>query len=462
MKQEQVMTDAQNYPAYDYDLFVIGAGSGGVRASRIAAGHGARVAVAEEYRIGGTCVIRGCVPKKLLVYGSHFAEELQDAANYGWTVEKTTFDWATLRDAVLRDVDRLNTAYTSTLETHKVERFLERAVITGPNSVRLATSGRKITAKVILVATGAWPVMPEFEGAEHCITSNEVFHLEKLPSRVVIFGAGYIAMEFAGIFNALGSHVTVVNRSETLLRGYDQALRDRLLQITMARGIQYRFNCPFEKVVKREDDLLEVWLKGQPDPVLAELVLVATGRKPNTDGLGLKNAGIVLGEKGQIVVDDHAQTNCPSIYAVGDVTDRVQLTPVAIREGQAFADRMFGGKHIAIDYSCIPSAVFSQPPLAGVGPTEGEARNLYGSIKVYSSDFRPMKNIFGHRPERGLYKMIVDASNDKVLALHMIGPEAPEILQAAAIAVKAGLTKAEFDATMALHPSMAEELVLMK
>ncbi|WP_421838379.1 glutathione-disulfide reductase [Novosphingobium sp.] len=451
------MTDTQ----YDYDLFVIGAGSGGVRASRVAASHGARVAVAEEFRVGGTCVIRGCVPKKLLVYGSHFAEELQDAANYGWTVENTTFDWPTLRDAVLRDVDRLNAAYTSTLETHKVERYLERAVITGPNSVRLA-SGREITAKHILVSTGAWPVMPEFEGSEHCITSNEVFHLETFPRRVVISGAGYIAMEFAGIFNALGSHVTVVNRSETLLRTYDEALRDRLLQITMARGIQYRFNCPFDKVVKREDGLLEVWLKGQIDPILADQVLVATGRRPKTDGLGLETAGVKLGDHGEILVDERAQTSCPSIYAVGDVTDRVQLTPVAIREGQAFADRLFGGKHVTIDYSCIPSAVFSQPPLAGVGPTEGQARNKYGSIKVYSSDFRPMKNIFGHRPERGLYKMIVDAATDRVLAIHMIGPEAPEILQAAAIAVKAGLTKADFDATIALHPSMAEELVLMK
>ncbi|KUR71352.1 glutathione reductase [Novosphingobium fuchskuhlense] len=451
------MTDIQ----FDYDLFVIGAGSGGVRASRVAASHGARVAVAEEYRVGGTCVIRGCVPKKLLVYGSHFAEELQDAANYGWTVQGTSFDWLTLRDAVLKDVDRLNAAYTSTLETHKVERFLERAVITGPHSVRLA-SGRDITAKHILVATGAWPVMPEFEGAEHCITSNEVFHLDSLPRRVVIAGAGYIAMEFAGIFNALGSHVTVVNRSETILRGYDQALRDRLLQITMARGIQYRFNCPFEKVLKRADGLLEVWLKGQPDPLLADQVLVATGRRPKTDGLGLETAGVDLGDNGEILVDDHAQTSCPSIYAVGDVTDRVQLTPVAIREGQAFADRVFGGKHVKIDYSCIPSAVFSQPPLAGVGPTEGEARNKYGAIKVFSSDFRPMKNIFAHRPERGLYKMIVDAATDRVLAIHMIGPEAPEILQAAAIAVKAGLSKADFDATVALHPSMAEELVLMK
>lgn len=448
---------------FDYDLFVIGAGSGGVRASRIAASHGARVAVAEEYRVGGTCVIRGCVPKKLLVYGSHFAEELQDAANYGWTVEKMSFDWGTLRDAVLKDVDRLNTAYTNTLENNKVERFLERATITGPNTVRLANSGRDVTAKYILIATGAWPVMPEFAGSEHCTTSNEVFHLENLPKRVVISGAGYIAMEFAGIFNALGCHVTVVNRSETLLRGYDESLRDRLLQITMARGIQYRFNCPFEKVEKQEDGSLHVFLGGQPDPIVADVVLVATGRRPKTDGLGLDSAGIALGARGEIPVDDTGKTTCDSIYAVGDVTDRVQLTPIAIREGQAFADRIFGAKETTISYDCIPSAVFSQPPLAGVGLTEAQARAAFGSnIRVYSSDFRPMKNIFGHRPERGLYKMIVDATTEKVLGIHMIGPDSPEILQAAAIAVKAGLTKADFDDTVALHPSMAEELVLMR
>ncbi|MCC6942804.1 MAG: glutathione-disulfide reductase [Novosphingobium sp.] len=448
---------------FDYDLFVIGAGSGGVRASRIASSHGARVAVAEEFRVGGTCVIRGCVPKKLLVYGSHFAEELQDAANYGWTVEKMSFDWPTLRDAVLKDVDRLNTAYTNTLENNKVERFLERATITGPNSVKLADSGREITAKYILIATGAWPVMPEFAGSEHCITSNEVFHLERLPKRVVISGAGYIAMEFAGIFNALGSNVTVVNRSEAVLRSYDESLRDRLLQITMARGIQYRFNCPFERVEKQEDGTFHVFLGGQPDPIIADVVLVATGRRPKTDGLGLETVGITLGQRGEIPVDDTAKTACDSIYAVGDVTDRVQLTPVAIREGQAFADRIFGGKETTLNYDCIPSAVFSQPPLAGVGMTEAEARSAFGgNIRVYSSDFRPMKNVFGHRPERGLYKMIVDATTGKVLGIHMIGPDSPEILQAAAIAVKAGLTKDDFDATVALHPSMAEELVLMR
>jgi len=445
---------------FDYDLFVIGAGSGGVRASRVAAAHGARVAVAEEYRIGGTCVIRGCVPKKLLVYGSHFAEELQDAAHYGWTVEGMSFDWATLRDTVLRDVDRLNAAYTTTLESNKVERFLERATIAGPNAVRLA-SGREITAKYILVAVGAWPVMPPFEGVEHCITSNEVFHLPELPRRIVIQGAGYIAMEFAGIFNALGCEVTVVNRSDQILRGYDEALRDRLLQITMARGIVYRFNCPIAKVEKQENGCLAVSI-GKHDPLEVDAVLIATGRRPKTDGLGLENAGIEPGEKGEIPVDDHSRTSCPSIYAVGDVTDRVQLTPVAIREGHAVADALFGGDARTVDYSCIPTAVFSQPPLAGVGLTEGQARERYGNIKVFTSDFRPMKNVFAGRMERGLYKLVTEAETGKILGIHMIGPDSPEILQAAAIAVRAGLTKADFDATVALHPSMAEELVLMR
>jgi glutathione reductase (NADPH) len=446
--------------SHDYDLFVIGAGSGGVRASRVAAAHGAKVAVAEEFRIGGTCVIRGCVPKKLLVYGSHFAEELADAAHYGWSIEGMKFDWATLRDTVLRDVDRLEAAYTTTLDTNKVEHFHERATIAGPNAVRLA-SGREITARHILIATGATPVMPDFPGNDLCITSNEVFHLPELPRKVVIQGAGYIAMEFAGIFNALGCEVTVVNRSDVILRGYDEALRDRLLQITMARGIQYRFNCPIGKVEKLADGRLAVSV-GSSEPITADVVLIATGRRPNTDGLGLENAGITLGEKGEIPVDEFSQTACGSIYAVGDVTDRVQLTPIAIREGHAVADALFGGEKRTIAYDCIPSAVFSQPPIASVGLTEGEARNRYGNIKVYSSDFRPMKNVFAERHERGLYKLVVDAGTDKVIGVHMIGPDSPEILQAAAIAVRAGLTKADFDATVALHPSMAEELVLMR
>jgi len=447
---------------YDYDLFVIGAGSGGVRASRIAAGHGARVAIAEEFRVGGTCVIRGCVPKKLLVYASQFADDLSHAADYGWTIDGARFDWPTLRDAVARDVDRLNAAYTRTLETNRVAQFLDRAEITGPNSVQLKSSGQTITAGAILVATGAWPVMPDFPGAEHCITSNEVFHLESLPQRVVIAGAGYIALEFAGIFNALGSAVTVVNRSDTILRSYDIDLRERLLAITRARGITYRFDASFDRIDRQPDGSLVLHPNDGQVPVTADVVLVATGRRAKTEGLGLERVGIELGLRGEIPVDGEGRTACPSIFAVGDVTDRVQLTPVAIREGHAFADGQFGGRRTAVSYEAIPSAVFSQPPLAAVGMTEAEAREKIGDVRVFTSDFRPMKNIFSERIERGYYKLVVDAATDRVLGIHMIGPDAPEILQAAAIAVKAGLTKADFDATVALHPSMAEELVLMR
>jgi glutathione reductase (NADPH) len=446
--------------SYDYDLFTIGAGSGGVRASRVASAHGARVAVAEEFRVGGTCVIRGCVPKKLLVYGAHFAEDLKDARRFGWNVPDCTFDWSVLRDNVLADVDRLEKAYTETLGNHKVEVIRERAVVKGPHEIELA-SGRTVTAGKILVATGAWPLIPEIPGAEHGITSNEVFHLPELPKRVVIAGGGYIANEFAGIFNEFGSKVTIVNRSDVILRGYDEQIRDRLLQISMIKGIDFRFNAPFEKVEKLEGGALMIFMK-DAEPIEADCLLFATGRRPKSDGIGLEEAGVELNDKGAIVVDEDNRTTVDSIYAVGDVTDRVQLTPVAIREGQAFADTVFGDKPHRVDYGCIPSAVFSHPPLAGVGMTEGQARNKLGSIKVYQSDFRPMKNVLAGRNERSLYKMIVDAASDRVVGLHMIGPDAPEILQAAAVAVKAGLTKQAFDDTVALHPSMAEELVLLK
>ncbi|OAN99512.1 glutathione-disulfide reductase [Sphingomonadales bacterium EhC05] len=446
---------------YDYDLFVIGAGSGGTRAARVSASYGAKVAVAEEYRVGGTCVIRGCVPKKMLVYGSHFSEDLEDGKNFGWTWDNAQFDWVTLRDKILADVDRLNNAYTDTLKNHDVEILLERAEIAGPHEVKLA-SGKIVTAKYILIATGAWPDVPEFPGSEYMSTSNEMFHLDKLPETVIISGGGYIANEFAGIFNGLGSEVTVVNRSDVILRGYDESLRDRLLQIALTKGIMYKFNCTFDKIEKREDGSLDVYMDGKTRPVQADVVLAATGRRPKIDGLGLENAGVKINEKDAIIVDDYSRTNVENIYAVGDVTDRVQLTPVAIREGQAFADTVFGDNPRTVDYQCIPSAVFSQPPIASVGLTEGEARNQYGNIKVYSSDFRAMRNVFADRHERSLYKMIVEHQSGKILGLHMIGPDAPEILQAAAIAVKAGLTKQAFDDTVALHPSMAEELVLFK
>ncbi len=445
---------------YDYDLFVIGAGSGGTRAARVSASYGAKVAVAEEYRVGGTCVIRGCVPKKMLVYGSHFSEDLEDGKNFGWTWENAKFDWTKLRDHILADVDRLNSAYTQTLNNHDVEIILERAEIVGPHEVKLA-SGKTVTAKYILVAVGAWPDVAEFPGSEHMLTSNEMFHLEKLPETVIISGGGYIANEFAGIFNGLGSEVFVVNRSDVILRGYDESLRDRLLQIAMTKGINYKFNCTFDKIEKREDGALDVYMDGKP-AMRADVVLAATGRRPKIDGLGLENADVETNEKGAIKVDEYSRTNVDSIYAVGDVTDRVQLTPVAIREGQAFADTVFNNTPRTVDYDCIPSAVFSQPPIASVGLTEGEARTQYGNIKVYSSDFRAMRNAFADRPERSLYKMIVEATSEKILGLHMIGPDAPEILQAAAVAVKAGLTKQAFDDTVALHPSMSEELVLLK
>jgi glutathione reductase (NADPH) len=445
---------------HDYDLFVIGGGSGGVRAARISAAHGAKVAMAEEYRVGGTCVIRGCVPKKLLIYGAHFAEDLKDAKRFGWQVPDCDFDWPTLRDNVLADVDRLEGLYQNTLDSHGVETFHQRAVVTGPNEIELA-DGTKKTAKIILIATGARPAVPSCPGHEHGITSNEAFHLDSVPKRIVIAGGGYIANEFAGIFNEFGSKVTLVNRGSTILRSYDHSVVDRLLQISVKKGIDFRFNAIFEKVEKREDGTLVVHAKGQ-DPIETDCLMFATGRRPNSEGLGLEALGVAIDELGAIKVDEDSRSTVPSIFAVGDVTNRIQLTPVAIREGHAFADTQFGGKPRRVDYHCVPSAVFSHPPIAAVGLTESEAKNRYGTVKVYSSDFRPMKNVLANRDERALYKMVCDASTDRVLGLHMIGPDSPEILQAAAVAVKAGLTKQQFDDVVALHPTMAEELVLLK
>ena len=444
----------------DFDLFVIGAGSGGVRASRVAAAYGARVAVAEEHKVGGTCVIRGCVPKKLLVYGAHFAEDLDDAAMFGWDVPEKRFDWPTLRDNVLSEVCRLEDAYTETLTNHQVTVFKERATLTGPNSVRLA-SGKTVTADKILIATGARPLMPDLPGIEHAISSNETFHLDKLPKRIMIAGGGYIANEFAGIFHQFGSKVTLVNRTDVLLRGYDQQVVDRLLQISIRKGIDFKFHATIDAIEKREDGSLHVRMTGCDD-IETDQVLFAVGRRPNVENLGCEAVGVEVGERGEIKVDEDNRTNIPSIFAVGDVTDRVQLTPIAIREGQAFADTFFGKKPHRVDYDCIPSAVFSHPPLAGVGMTEGQARNRLGTVKTFTSDFRPMKNVLAGRNERSLYKLVLDGETNQVVGVHMIGPDAPEILQAAAVAVKARLKKADFDATVALHPTMSEELVLMK
>lgn len=441
----------------EFDLFVIGAGSGGVRAAKVAAGHGARVGLAEEFRIGGTCVIRGCVPKKMLFYGSHFAEDLKDARRFGWDVPDCAFDWATLRDNVLDDVRRLEGLYTEGLEHAGVSLLHERATISGPHEVTLA-SGRRLRAERILIATGAQPARPVCPGVVHGITSNEAFGLEALPKRIVVVGGGYIANEFAGIFNELGSHVTLICRSHTILQAYDPGVRDRLLNISMEKGIAFCFNAAFERIDKKEDGSFSVHTKGN-DPFEADVVLFAIGRRPNSANLGLEPLGVRIDPVGAIVVDEDSRSSVSSVFAIGDVTNRIQLTPVAIREGEAFAETQFGGKLTRVNYDCVSSAVFSHPPIAAVGLTEEAARTRYGDVKVYSSDFRPLKNVLANRRENAFYKMVCDDVSGRILGLHMIGPEAPEILQAAAIAVKAGLSKAQFEDTMSIFPTMAEELI---
>jgi glutathione reductase (NADPH) len=447
-------------PEFDFDLFVIGGGSGGVRAARIAASHGARVAIAEDYRLGGTCVIRGCVPKKLLVYGASFAEDLKDAKRFGWDVPDCRFDWPHLRDEVQAEVARLEDLYRDTLATRGVRIFQQRAGLLDPHTVELA-DGSRHGAKIILVATGARPVLPTFPGADLGVSSNEVFHFKAVPKRMVIAGGGYIANEFAGIFNSFGSKVTMVLRGGEILRRYDAAVRDRLMEISRSKGIDFRFDTKFEGVDQEPDGTLAIRTT-DGRTLKADCLLFALGRRPNSAGLGLEKLGVALAKSGAIVVDADSRTNVPSIFAVGDVTDRVQLTPVAIREGHAFADTQFGNLPHRVDYDCIPSAVYSHPPIAAVGLTEAEAREKHGMVNVYTADFRPMKNVLAQRDERALYKMVTDGVTGQVLGLHMIGPDAPEILQAAAVAVKAKLTKAQFDETVALHPTMSEELVLMR
>jgi glutathione reductase (NADPH) len=357
-------------------------------------------------------------------------------------------------------VGRLEGAYTETLTNHDVTIFHERAELTGANSLKLK-GGKTLTADKILIATGARPQMPAVDGIEHAISSNEVFHLDALPKRIVIVGGGYIANEFAGIFQEFGSQVTLVNRSDVMLRHYDQQVVDRLIQISLRKGIDFKFNALIDRIERHSDGSLHIAMTGCDD-IEADQILFAVGRIPNIEGMGLDAAGVEIGEKGQIKVDADNRTSVPSIFAVGDVTDRIQLTPVAIREGQAFADTFFGNKPTQVDYGCIPSAVFSHPPIAGVGLTEGAARNTLGSVKTFVSDFRPMKNVLAGRNERSLYKLVLDGATDEIVGIHMIGPDAPEILQAAAVAVKAKLKKADFDATVALHPTMSEELVLMR
>lgn len=446
---------------FDFDLFVIGAGSGGVRAARIAASHGARVAIAEEYRVGGTCVIRGCVPKKLLVYASRFSEEFGDAAGFGWSIPETTFDWGALIAAKDKEISRLETAYRATLDKYKVSVFPERATCASPNEVRLSASGRAVTAKTILIATGGHPnVDRKLPGVEHVITSNEVFHLKDLPRRIVIAGGGYIAIEFACIFHGLGSEVTLIYRGEKILRGFDEDLRDGLAAAMTARGIRIINGQVFTNIEKTASGLIGTITGGER--LAADQIMFAIGRSPNARGLGLENLGVQFDPAGAIVVDGTSQTAVPSIYAVGDVTNRVNLTPVAIREGNAFADTVFGRKPWHVDYTTIPTAIFSTPEIGTVGFTEHEARAQYGSVDVYKGSFRPMKAILAGRDERTLMKVVVEAATMRVLGVHMLGPDAAEIVQMAAIAVRMGAKKSDFDQTMALHPSAAEELVTLR
>lgn len=442
---------------FDYDYFVIGAGSGGVRSARIAAAHGARVAIAEEYRVGGTCVIRGCVPKKLLVTGAHFAEDLGNARHYGWTLQGAEFSWPVLRDAVAQEVDRLNGLYQNTLDKNHVETFLARARLVGPHRVEVA--GKTVTAAHVLVATGARPHVPDIPGAELGITSNEVFHLEALPRRILIVGAGYIANEFAGVFAALGVEVTIAVHSDIVLRGWDRAMAERLVETYQEKGIRFVYHVEPERLEKTAGALRLTTTTG--DSFEADAVLWATGRVPNTGGIGLAEAGATLGRRGEVAVDDAYNCGPDWLHAVGDVTDHVQLTPVAIREGHALADRLFGGTPRTIDYSLIPSAVFSSPPIASVGLTEEKARAQYGDVTIHKAGFRPLTRIFADKTPVILYKLVAEKKSGRIVGAHLFGPGAPEILQAFAVAVQAGLTKAQLDRTVALHPTMAEELVLM-
>lgn len=446
--------------SFDYDLFVIGAGSGGVRAARIAAKHGAKVAVAEESRVGGTCVIRGCVPKKLLVYASKFAEDFEDAVGFGWTSAKISFDWATLIANKDREIDRLNLAYIRNLEAAGAELIMERAELADRHTLRLA-SGRTVTAKYILIATGAAPFIPDhLPGHELAISSNEAFHLERLPSRIVIVGGGYIAVEFAGIFSGLGVETILIYRGEQILRGFDNDLRDHLAAEMEKKGIEIRTDSDIAKI-ERSGTGVRVTLTDDA-AFGAGQIMFATGRLPHVVNLGLENAGVELTPHYAVKVDDYSRTTMDNIYAIGDVTNRVNLTPVAIRDGHAFADTVFGGKDIKIDHAMIPTAVFSQPEIGTVGLTEEQARARHKAVDIYKSSFKPMKHTLSGRDERMLMKLVVDTETDRVLGAHICGPDAGEMAQLLGIAVRVGAKKADFDATMAVHPTAAEELVTLR
>jgi glutathione reductase (NADPH) len=446
---------------YDFDLFVVGAGSGGVRAARIASQAGARVAIAEEYRIGGTCVIRGCVPKKFLVYGAEFSQYFADAAGYGWTVADAKFDWATLRDNVQKEVSRLSAIYTSNLAKAAVATFEERAELIDPHTVRLVKSGSELSAERILIATGGAPYLPDgLPGLELGITSNEAFLLDKFPARTMIVGGGYVALEFANIFHGLGSEVRIVHRGDRLLRGFDDDLRAHMhIEIERA-GTKLTLKSTLAKIEKTGGALSVTLSTGEK--IEADVVLHAVGRHPNTQGLGLERAGVKLDSAGAVIVDEYSQSGVASVYAIGDVTNRMNLTPVAIRDGHAFADTVYNNRPTAVNHSSVPSAVFGRPPIGAVGLTESDARRSHGEVDIYRTNFRPMRNMLSGNQERTLMKLVVDRKSDQLLGVHIAGEDAPEMVQLAAVAVKAGLTKKQWDSTVALHPTAAEELVLMR
>jgi glutathione reductase (NADPH) len=443
---------------HDFDLFVIGAGSGGVRAARVAAGHGAKVGICEQSRVGGTCVIRGCVPKKLLVYASHFAEDFEDARGYGWTVGETRFSWPRLIAAKDAEIDRLNRVYIRLLEDAGVKLYETRGVLVGAHEIRLRET--TVTAGHILIATGGRPWLPELPGAEHAISSDEVFQLVHQPEHVAVIGGGYIACEFAGIFNGMGSKVTQIYRGDALLRGFDGDVRRVVTRELRNKGIELRLETDVEKLAKSESGLELVLNDGE---VLSpDQVLYATGRVPNVRGLGLSEAGVEMRADGRVVVDELSRTSVDHIYAVGDVTSRINLTPVAIYEGQAFADTVFGGTERPVNHEFVPSAVFSQPPVGTVGYSEEDAVNHVGPVDVYKAEFRPMKHTLSGRQEKMLMKLVVQRANQQVVGVHIVGPDAPEIVQGFAVAVKSGLTKEQFDCTIGIHPTAAEELVTMR
>jgi glutathione reductase (NADPH) len=443
---------------YDYDLFVIGAGSGGVRAARMAAGFGARVAVAEDRYMGGTCVNVGCVPKKLYVYASEYAKSFSDARNFGWDSSKPAFDWPTLRDNKKAEISRLNAIYDRLLEGVNADVIDGRGRIVDPHTV--AVGERRFTAERILIATGGWPHIPPFPGSEHAITSNEIFDLEHFPERLVIVGGGYIAVEFAGIFNGLGSEVTQLYRGPLFLRGFDPDIRAHAAQEIAKTGVNLRFEVNVESIARGAKGLELTLTDGTS--IEADAVLYATGRKANLEGLGLENVQVELSEFGTVVVNDEFGTTEPSIFALGDVTGGMELTPVALAEGMAFARRQFGGMEYAVDYDFIPTAVFCQPNIGTVGFTEEQARAKFGHIRLFKSTFKPMKHTISGRDEKTFMKLIVDKASDRVVGVHMMGPDAGEIMQGIAVALKAGATKALFDTTIGIHPTAAEEFVTMR